>query len=101
MVNKSSLIAIAILIIGMCSAARATGTFTDPRDGKVYKTVTIGTKMWMSENLAFKTEQGCWAYNHEEANVKDYGYLYNWETAKKVCPEGTIRANVTRQARYF
>jgi uncharacterized protein (TIGR02145 family) len=62
--------------------------FTDSRDGNVYKTITIGNQTWMAENLRFKASSGCWSYNYNESNAKTYGYLYDWETAKKVCPTG-------------
>ena len=42
----------------------------------------------MAENLAYKASSGCWAYNNDQNNVAKYGYLYNWETAKVVCPAG-------------
>ena len=84
-------------------------------DGNTYKTVKIGTQVWMAENL--KTTKysdgstipkitddtewennkfGAWSYNHnDEINNTKYGKLYNWYAVivkpngnKNICPIG-------------
>jgi uncharacterized protein (TIGR02145 family) len=80
------------------------------KDGNVYTSVTIGTQVWMVENLkttklndgtaipnvtdntawtSLTTPGYCW-YNNDVANKTPYGALYNWYTvnAGKLCPTG-------------
>jgi uncharacterized protein (TIGR02145 family) len=61
--------------------------FTDTRDGRKYRAVTIGGKVWMAQNLNYKTGNS-WCYENDTSRCGKYGGLYDWNTAKKVCPAG-------------
>ncbi|MCX6170160.1 MAG: hypothetical protein NTX65_12515 [Ignavibacteriales bacterium] len=69
------------------------GSFLDNRDGRRYKWIRIGNQIIMAENFAYKPDNGkYWAYEDSytlsEDTVAKFGYLYDWETANKVAPDG-------------
>ncbi len=62
--------------------------FTDERDKKQYDIAFINNQLWFAENLNYDAKNGSWCYDDQEDNCNKFGKLYNWETAKTVCPEG-------------
>lgn len=71
------------------------GTFTDPRDGTTYETITFIRqthnetieRTWYAENVRFNVE-GSRVYNNTTEYANTYGRLYNYKQANSACPEG-------------
>jgi uncharacterized protein (TIGR02145 family) len=78
---------------GSSGDIETSGTFTDDRDGKTYKWVSIGSsyrgyQKWMAENVNYNAS-GSKCYDNNTANCNKYGRLYNWQTALiNACPTG-------------
>jgi uncharacterized protein (TIGR02145 family) len=97
------------ILANKCEKDKEEEKITDA-DGNVYTSVTIGTQVWMVENLKttkykdvaaipnitdntawgnLTTPGYCW-FNNDIANKTPYGALYNWYAVStgKLCPTG-------------
>lgn len=61
------------------------GEYVDDREGTAYQTIKIGTTLWMTENMKFKTEN---SENHQYENSGEAidVYFYPHDEVAQVCP---------------
>ena len=62
-------------------------TMVDNRDGRSYKLHNVGGKLWMAQDLAFKTGNSM-CFDDNEAKCEEYGRLYAYVGATRACPPG-------------
>lgn len=107
------IIALVFILTHSCKKDEEPTDIITDKDGNVYTSVTIGTQVWMVENLKTtkyrngdligttttptlnitgeSTPKYQWAYDGNENNVAEYGRLYTWYVvtdSRNVCPTG-------------
>jgi uncharacterized protein (TIGR02145 family) len=107
----SLILLLSTLLFLSCKKENTESSLVEDIDGNVYKTVQIGTQVWMAENLKVSRYRngdsipnikeitqwrnlvtGAYCdYNNESANSVTYGRLYNWFTltdSRNIAPTG-------------
>ena len=64
------------------------GSFKDARDRTTYQAIKLGDLYWMTSNLQYALPDRSRCYKDQAANCRQYGRMYDYDTALKICPKG-------------
>ena len=93
---------IILLVISNVECVQAqTGVFTDRRDGNTYQTITIGKRVWLRENLRFKTSLSFFPNVNKDTSDLKYGNYYSYNEMNTICPEGWHVATIKEFEEYL
>ena len=96
--SSSSNISYSSESINLCTGTPDSNQICDPRDGVIYKTVTIGTQTWYAENAHYCSQGSgkCnysfngsrWSYSWTSTQWDSLGGLYSARSFLNVCSSG-------------
>lgn len=87
MLRVSLLFSLILLFVLPTYAVKPSNSYKDPRDKQKYRTIKVGSRLWLADNLNYKMD-GSFCYKDDESQCMAYGRLYTWDAAVNACPQG-------------